>query len=111
MGTSVATSDLSVFLDMMENFNWAQIGDAVKSVSTNPVVAAEDVADVILKAGAVAGVPGFGTIDAALPFVESMLTMVPTFLGGFGGTTGAAATIATAISSPVTLTSQALSGK
>jgi hypothetical protein len=46
--------------------------------------------------------------EAVLPVAEGLLNFLGSFTGLFGGTASTAASLATAISSPATLTPQAL---
>lgn len=100
----VQTNVLVTAFDMLENFNWAQIGDAIKSAETNPVAAVEQVAGIMVQAATVAGVPFAGSIGAMLPVAENLFGFIQHFLPAFGGAAGAAAKTSTAISSPATLT-------
>lgn len=102
------TSTLVTALDMLENFNWAQLGDAIESFATEPVTAVEDVANIAVQAATVAGVPFAGTVGAMLPVIEGLFSFLNPFVSAFGGTSGAAAVTSTAISSPPALTSAAL---
>lgn len=108
---SVVTNDLTIALDMLQNFNFSQVSDAIKNFSANPVTAVEDVANVAVQAAAVAGVPFAGTAEEFLPMAENFLNMALPFMNLFGGASGAAAKAATAISSPPTLTPQKLTTK
>jgi hypothetical protein len=101
-------ADLKIGLDMLQNFNFSQIGDAIETASSDPITAIEDVANIAVKAATVAGVPFAGTAEEFLPIAEGLVGFLRKLVPGFGGSTGQAAATATAISSPPALTPQAL---
>lgn len=107
-------ADLQKGLDMLQNANFAQIGDAIGSIAsqakTNPVGAVEATANALVNVGAVAGFAPAIAAEAVLPVAEQLLSFVQSFTGIFGGTSSPAAVQSTAISSPPTLTPQASTG-
>ena len=98
--TSMATNDLLIALDMLKNFNFSQLGDAIAAAANDPVTAVEDVANIAVQAATVAGVPFAGTAQAALPMIENLFNFARTTFHLFGGASGQAATTSVAISSP-----------
>lgn len=97
---SIATSDLTTGLDILENLNFGQIGDAIEQGLSNPVVAVEDLANTLVKTAASAGIPFAQNIENMLPVADAVISFAAPAVTAAGGTTGAAATAATAISSP-----------
>lgn len=110
-GTPQWLKDVEIGFDMLQNFNFSQIGDVIKTglqqAQTDPVGAIENVANVAVKAAAVAGVPFAGTAEEFLPMAENLLNFALKFKSLFPDH---AAVRATQISSPSNLTAQSLSG-
>lgn len=99
----VETNFLKTGLDMLANFNFSQIGDALKAVVKSPITAVEDIANVLASGATIAGLPFAGTAQALLPVAENLINLVTHTNAVAGGISGAVAQAATAISSPQAL--------
>lgn len=98
--STTSTNILTEALDVLENINFSQIGDALSAAVKSPVTGVEDLANVLLQAGAVAGVPFASTAEAMLPVAESLFGFITSLLPVTSPTQAASAA---AISSPPVL--------